>query len=732
MNILICGRQGGLCRQLAERLSREKGEIYYISGNKSDEKLSKSVFQEYYFPYLNENINQIILGTRPEIMIVAGAADSNFSWRNPEKDATEFVTCMTSLFMAAQNAGVKELVYVSSTEIFENNKEESIDIKTQPSADSVRLRAFVRTEKLLEDFRNLDNSPDSMQIRILRLPPVFGDYSDGSNEFCLRTATDYIQSGTIHIFSSLVHTGIFFRDAAEAVIRCAMKKEGEALPLYQVKGLVFTEEELANALLQTGWNKGAYIERSTSEDEASIRMDCPPSRIAPESEISLGLRLRYNLQSACDLLCKECLRRRKEVQKAERSTVQILPVIESVVFALIAYFVTVWLSGTWVGDNLNFFIIYVLTLAVVYGTSHGLFASILGGTGLLFVMMQEDSFLDVVTDYSFYLRFLQLIIVGVIAGYIRDRYARQNKGLTEERNYLTTELSEVTRINDNNVYVKNIYEKRLVGYENSLSRIYELTSRLDYMESQKVTFQAVHMISELMEMKDVAIYTASRRSKFMRLAAYTSDLALSCGKSLKFDVDTFLYDDLANKRIYTNKNLAEKKPTFGGAVYSGDQLLSVILVWTDDLRQVNLYASDTLAIACKLVEKSMARAFLYEESLRNDTYVGGTNIMKPDAFLKMLDIYEDGRKQGLLTFTVLRILLNGHTLEEAAKFVRETDYVGIINNIVTVILSNSTMEDAQFVLKRYASKGMEAVPVNPQMVIDDAARIEQKTQEAQQ
>ena len=40
-------------------------------------------------------------------------------------------------------------------------------------------------------------------------------------------------------------------------------------------------------------------------------------------------------------------------------------------------------------------------------------------------------------------------------------------------------------INDSNVYIKNIYEKRLVSYKNSLSRLYEVTSELDFLEHDK-------------------------------------------------------------------------------------------------------------------------------------------------------------------------------------------------------------------------------------------------------
>lgn len=726
MNTLICGKQSGFCRQLADRLSREKNEIYYYSGNISDEKLCKNVFQEYHFPYLHENITQIFNSAQPETVIVTGAYDDNFTWANPEQDSTKFVTSMTSLFMAAQSQGAKRLIFVSSVDVYESNTEEIIASDTVPNAKSVRATAFLKAERLLREFNseseNANENKAQMEIIILRLPTVFGDCHGSSlHDVCLRSALNYINNGVIPIIPELKHSGMYFCDAAEAVIRCLKLKKSETNRTFQLKGLTFTEKELADTLIDTKWRKDAIIETQASYEGLSSNTGYPPERIDNTDAQALGFSLKYDLKTALDLLCRACLKIDDSVTKRRNRRLRILPFIEAVVLAIFTYFASSWLLGTWVGEAINLFIIYVLLFAISYGLSYGLFSSILAGIGVLLISVQTDSFIDVISNYVFYLKFWQLILVGIMAGYIRDKFKRKNKQLTEENVYLSTELADVTLINDNNAYVKNVFEKRLIGYTNSLSHIYELTSQLEFYEPQKVVFQAVRIVSELMEMGDVAVYTAS--SGFLRLAAATSDLATSCGKTIRIDENTFFNENIENQSIYVNKECIKGRPTFGGGVYSDGQLIAMIFSWTTDLRQINLYSSNMLAISCRLIEKSMSRALLFEESLRNDIYEKDSRIMSTASFLKLLGIFEDGYKQGLFYYTILKLDKKSHTNDEVSRGVRATDTVGIYKDDLYALLSYATPEEAQIVINRYRGKDMDATIVSVDTILDTAEPV---------
>ena len=121
MNILICGQNTPYLQSLAGRLKREKNEIHYISGSKASDKVGRVVFQQFDFEYTNANIGRIVKSAKPDVMILLGATDRNFTWRNPVDDAMTFVSGMSSLLMAAKGAGVRRIIFVSSLTVFENN-----------------------------------------------------------------------------------------------------------------------------------------------------------------------------------------------------------------------------------------------------------------------------------------------------------------------------------------------------------------------------------------------------------------------------------------------------------------------------------------------------------------------------------------------------------------------------------------------------------------------------------
>ena len=717
MNILICGNQSSVARELSRRLKREKHEIYFISGNSKNEKLDSSVFQEYHFPFLSDQLNRMIEGAAPDTVVIMGAFDTNFDWNMAAQTSIRYVTAMTSLLMGAQSASVKRLIYLSGMEVFdENSASEEIWADTRPQSSSIRLKALIQTEDLLLDYAK---NTDDMEIMIVRLPAIIGEMTASPNDVAYNCVSRYFEESKVNVYDNVEHDGIYYRDVVELLIHCIGLPSSELRNIYQLKGFRFNEKELGEAIEETHLQPNAIFTHETTDRPVNS-----VKTIAESHEEALNLRYRYDLKQAVAALCTDYSASVKKKENESRQKPAILPVIEALAGIVLVYLATTWLNTTRLGGMSYLFYFYVLLFAVSYGTSYGLLTSLFSIITYLGLELQEVSFTQVVGSYSFYLTFLQLVITAVVAGGMHDKFKRKNNNLTENLNYVSAELSDISRINDNNVYVKNVYEKRLIGYQNSLSRIYELTSRLDHMESRAVIFQAVRVISELMEMPDVAIYISNSRSGYMRLMAAGTELARSLGNSVKYEEEFFLYKELSRGNVYMNRSMEKGKPTFASAVYQDGRLLAIIMVWSRNVHQVNLYASDMLALASRLIEKSIGRALLYDELLHDDTYMEGSRIMKSEAFISTTELYEDGKKQGLLDYTVLKVNYRDYDLRSVAAMVRETDCVGICRDELYVLLTGTSAEDAQFVMQRYQAKGMDVE------IIDTGAFFKQVKEEA--
>lgn len=702
MNILICGQGSSFCSQIIWRLNKEQHEVYLISGSADCENVSAPVFQEYHFSYSNENILKTVATADPRVMVIMGASDTLYSWNNSDRDAIDYLKGLSSLLVSAKKAGVKRVIYISSIEA-------AAGITRSKTRDLVLAQA----EKLCFGFAD-----DRLEVIAVRLPGIAGGSNTRSADGVFSSfARAYFKDGNIQCIPGKQHLALHYKDAAEIFCRLILNEDlpdpvNELLTddsldykIYQFKGLCFTEKELAAQFLETGSRPDAKITEIRISDSST---ELPPFG-ATHEDLFLFSPHHYLDEIVQDISTQETgsTTHKNAVVAREKSEKHFMPLIEVLIIGFLTCLLTSYIRTTWVGENFSFFIIYILLFGATYGVPFGLLAAIVASVGELLLTAGGIS-AEQFRTYDYFLHVLQFISTGVLTGYMRDKYKRRNLTLEEGNRYLSSELNDVIEINDGNLYVKDIYEKRLLSYQNSLGRIYDLTTQLDFLDARKVIFQAVRVIREMLEVDDVAIYLASHRSSYFRLSATSSARAAGQGKSMHFDKDNFCYAAISQHEIYQNHAFDPHIPTFAGAVYQDENPIAIIMVWSDDLTKVNMYESNLFAILCRLIEKSITRSELYESALREDSYIEGTLIMNEEAFRKIFEIYQDGRKQGLLPFVFLRLDLNGKDPSEIQTMIRDTDVLGIMDGAIHVILSYSNDEDAAFVIDRFKENGIGA------------------------
>ena len=699
MNILVCGAKSSFSEQIMNRLAKEGHEVYHLTGSSSSQKVNAPVFQEFRLPFISESVHAAVPSARPDAVVIMGAYDKQYSWVDQEKEALDYLPGLSNVLTAARGAGAPRIVYLSTINVFEANAENLLTTQDVPQAHTSRAKTLILAEKLCQSFASKD-----CEVVVVRLPEIFGARDDVRiDNVCLQKVEDYLFAGEVHYTPNKNHCAMYLADAADVVFRIAMSRSQDIRPIMQFLGFRFTEERLIDVLKSEKWNESA---RFVEDDEEPGEF--PLGNIIETHDDCIGAYMKFKFVEAINLLCEDCLKTQKEEKAKKRRKINWLPFVETVVLCIIAHIAQVCADGTWVGENFNFYIIYVLILGVSYGTSHGLFAAVLAGFCSLLLATMHASIISVLTDFGFFLSFLELVLVGVISGYLKDKFQRRNTTLKEENDFISNELGDVTRVNESNIYVKNLYEKRLVEYHNSLARIYDLTSRLDFLTSQKVIFQAVQVVRELMEVDDVAIYIRSGNSEFFRLAASSTPSARVCGKSIRYNSQNFIYDAISQGDVYKNLSLEADRPTFASSVDSDGEPIALVFVWAKEIEQINLYQTNILALLCRLIAKSMERAYAYEQALWDRSYIPGTRFMHEDGFMELLGIFQDGESKELLSFVLLTLDLSSMSLQEASTLVRGTDVFGCAAHGYWAILSNTDESEAHFVIDRLQAKGVRA------------------------
>lgn len=657
----------------------------------------KGIFQQYNFDFTSERVGNVIENVKPEMVVFMGALDESNLEVFGQVEAIKYISGLVGIVTASKAAGVEKFAYISSLDVFDGNDEELISEETKVIPIAIKNKVFLQGEQLCDFY----NEKDVFEVVSIRFPEMYGTF--GSDYVKNNIVEKFIKSGYLNQkinVKTKSHLLIDINDGVEAFYDILFKMEVSENNIYHIPGIRYTENETAN--LVTGKLPNS-IEVVSEENESFKLHEFKAGRLE-ESGFFLRKKLEQSIEEICRVISEEKNHTEKVKRRAERKNKWIFSIIENLVLFAIAYFLTLLTDGKWIGEVVNFYIIYVVIIAVTHGMSQALLASMLSIFGNITHIISKEGVQGIVGNLEPYVWILQLLIIGALVAYMRDKYKVGLRDAKEDIKYLNEELQEINEINESNVYIKDIYEKRLISYKNSLSRLYDVTTALDFLEPQKVIFQATTVISKLMECNDIAIYIGNGKSKYYRLAAATSAHSKQLGKSFALEEKTDIFQALLEKDIYRNKGLVEKMPIMAGATYNNNMITAIIMVWTDSLEGSTMYQINLLSILCRLIERSILRAYDFMEALADESYYTNSSIMKADAFIKQFEIYKEGKEQGLLDYSVLNLVLSENKKAEtklASKLIRDTDYIGVVGRKVKILLSSTNSDETNAVIKRF-------------------------------
>ncbi len=703
MKILVCSKNNKFFSILAQRLRAESHEVYLLTGeDELKDRHITNVFQRYDFTYSDENVIKIMSNISVEVVIIAGYMDFELHDESIQKKSIDYITGMSNLVLSAKRAGIKRVIYCSTYKIFEGNDDEFIEKYTKSITYSFDNGALSQVDAFLTSCRD----QGVFDVEIVRFPEIYGNYAKDNfyDDFCTSMIMDYLDDKDVKYRQDAKHMVLSVQDAVQVLINVLNTEKKEEI--YHIDSEVVTERDVADIVVQLDKNRNSVTEETVVKD---YKKPFPLSVYEPDNS-KLKFSPRYTIEDIMPELYENFSKERQKtvVEKNRTSLKKVLRTfLETTILFLIVVVLEYAIFTFAENTNIDLYLIFVIIIAVVYGVSYAMFATALSIAGKMFFLVAGIVPTNSNVDYQLFLEVLQLVLCAVIVGLMRDNYKRKNFNLEEINDYNTQQIADITRINESNLYVKNIYEKRIASYNNNLGRLYNIISQLSFLDVRKIIFQTAKVVSEFIETDHVAIYVSSKRSSFFRLGAATSDKSRSVGKSLLFEEELYFYNSLANHEVYMNRDFNEEQPTFITAVYGKeDNVEAIIMIWAMGLEQINLYQSSLISILSRLVEKTMNSALQYEDLYFESSYIDGTRIMTIEAFKEKLAVLDEGSEMGLVSYTVLKTdvpkdINIKDIFPQVEKLVRDTDYIGSDMVDIYVILSNSDESDAHFVLNRF-------------------------------
>lgn len=648
------------------------------------------------------------------MVIFTGASDSCFDLKKEPSLASKYIAGLTNVIVHCKDSNIKHFIYISSCSIFDENPEDIITEATEPIPGNNRDKAILMGEKICTSYHKEVN----FTISIARIGEIYGKYKNKVLEenICASICKGTIEEGRVTVCNNLTHNLIYLDDVIDAIYRITKKASGETT-VYHITSQgseEYSEVQLVELLEKLTAKK---IEVDIREPQHNYTKH----NYLSENIKELGFKEKYDiisgLKNIYTVMEKEKNNSdRKDKVKfsllgklfkvSDKSKRQLYPFVENVLFFLVLQLFVMLTRSVSFHQVIDFYLLYVIFIALVHGHLQATLATAFSVIGKIYVSVAMDGRFISFNDYNIYLWILQIFSVGVMVGYLKDNYKRKYEDFNDEKDKLKLELSNIKEINKGNVEIKSLYEKRLVNYKDSFARIYEIVSKLDVIEPERVIFKSIDVVTEILNTKDVAIYTCDDNTQFCRLMAASSVKAKKMKKSIKISANAEMYAKLMRQEIYVNNTLDPEYPVMVGGTYKNGNLQTVIMIMSLPFENNNLYEINIFGVLCKLIENTMDRAYEYLENINKSYNRKYDDVLNAEAFEKVLQLYSYGESENVTDFTLLKVEADEGSKDELfylrlKQQMRDTDYIGVNSKDETyVLLTNSNQEEAKYVIER--------------------------------
>ncbi|MCL2717744.1 MAG: NAD(P)-dependent oxidoreductase [Lachnospiraceae bacterium] len=745
MRILITG-SGAFREALIDRLKREKNEIYTIGTQAAGSKT-----YHYDFKYSDRKIKHIIAGIMPEVIVFLGAQDEEFAVDWSQEQAMDYLAGLSNVLISAQQLGIGRFVYISSTQIYGMGWCSRLSEQSEKKPQDTRSLVLSEGESLCLNYTAMSK----MESVVLRMTEIYGlasPFDFSSRLFLEATIAENLEN--FHPPVDMIFNPLYLSDAVDAVFKAlAPGKAGGVFNVcggqvmlsefYRVISTLVKEKSLDEEALEKLEGTELIVPKDSGEiEEISIADLLKPDESAGSHssniivertydgtefseaygyrsiiDVNVGLKRTYgNMKRRLEKVVKTKTGKKKKLA----FLAPLFPYLETLfaftVFALLHYYVPDNIPPL---ANFDFLTLMIVLIGITLGGIQPVLAVMLCGIFLFVLRMQDGrAFLDAILDMRIIIKILNLLIIATICGYARDymRSVMYEKNL--EVDDLNNELVTIYKINAANTEIKQKLDERLAGYDDSLAKMFLITDRLNALSPEKVFFEAVDTVSDLMQCYDVSIYAVTGTDfKMCRLLARTPSSDRTYKISVSLDELGELKDVVSRDEVFVNRGMQTDLPMLAAPVFFDHELVSVIMLWDLPFENLSLYHVNRFMTLSRLIASSLGRAYAYTKDIRELAYVPGTEILLFDAFMEKLRIYKEALVKEAMQFKTIvvspaksrRNISNAELSAKLRPLLRANDYIGENRDdqdSLYVLLSNTDKDNIGIVIDRLGGVGL--------------------------
>jgi len=431
------------------------------------------------------------------------------------------------------------------------------------------------------------------------------------------------------------------------------------------------------------------------------------------ARVEYGWYPKHNLEEDIVLLIGEITNTRKEKKKRYERKERLKTfkdrlriAVEMIIVFAAAEFLNYYTKDNVLVNFIDFRIIFVIIMGIMNGLNAGIIAAFLASAGYIAEHAATTQWQIIFYNVQNWLPFACYFLLGSMCGYNKDVHEDESRYAKEEHDIL-----EKKYVFLNDLYVqaldsKEAFNNQILGYQNSFGKVYTIVKRLNLVLPDKIFFEAINVLEEILDNNSVAIYAINEYSDFARLNVCSKSLSRVLGKSLKLSDYPEVFATVSENKVYVNNEAYDDYPAYAAPIYRDGRLHGMIILKYAKNHQMNTEFANKFNIVTDLIRDSLFNALDYSE--RTNNYVDNTQFLEKKAFEEIIGVKEEMRENEYIDYVLLRLEKGSRSLEElsniVSSMVRNSDVMGIGADNEPYLLLSQTKRDNMGVVEERMKK----------------------------
>lgn len=674
MKVLIIGNCGILAKKLADRFYKEGYDVHIVDN------IEKEIYKNYVYHNLDiEDIKfkDILLENNFEVIISVKEGIDN-----------------SLLIKILENCNkVKNFIFVSSIYSEKSNKKELL---TRTCIDYYRKELY-------------------LNISCLKVSEIYGEDDESTITKIINNNYDFINNSQ-NKYKNYIYVG----DVVDAIYKTS--QQNRKLDLNIVSDYMYSTEEIKKIFEDNILNKSKIkqVDLSSVGRKSTIENQKTKSELGWNIKFNIeeGLKKVY-LSSNKNPIVNNLSKEKKEIKEIYEFFVSKLkifrPYIENIFLLSLFYILNLGFGERFSGLDIDFNLLYILIVSIVYGTSQSIIAIILASAlGVLLKIQGGTSIITLLYDPDTLVKFIIYLLVGTCFGYIIDSKNSEIKSWKKELQSVTEKFQFTNEKCKNLRKEKKLLEEQIVSSNDSLGKLYWIIEKLNSLNPELIFEEAVSVISNVMKSKEVCIYIFSKDKVYLRLISKTSDLDENIIKSINLEEYLNIRSSLLNKEVFLNRKMIKNIPDMLCPIIIEGNIIGVVGINNLLFEEFTLYKHNLFKVVVDILTKSLAVAYKYEQAILDEKYVRGTEILRSEYFKELTKSrYLNNQENNV----VLKVSKENY--KNIKHYIRTSDYLGVNErDELLILLVNTKREEADIVIKRLLEKHVESEIVDFKYVLD--------------